>query len=103
MKSVSCAILKSALMLILLTAGLSAQRYTGHDHAVFHRPPQPSTPASKHGAPTQNNAKTAPRNASGASAGSSQTTSRATGQGHGDQASPQLPATETAAESLPHF
>jgi hypothetical protein len=37
-----------ALTLLFLTTGLSAQRYTGHDHAVFHRQPQPPAPTSKH-------------------------------------------------------
>jgi hypothetical protein len=36
-----------AVALLFLTTGLSAQRYTGHDHAVFHRQPQPPAPVSK--------------------------------------------------------
>jgi len=39
---------RTALALLLLTTGLSAQRYTGHDHAVFHRQPQPPPPPPKH-------------------------------------------------------
>ncbi|HZD32909.1 MAG TPA: hypothetical protein VE779_14765 [Candidatus Angelobacter sp.] len=37
-----------ALACLLLTAGLSAQRYTGHDHAVFHRPPATASTSAKH-------------------------------------------------------
>jgi hypothetical protein len=33
---------------LLLSAGLSAQRYTGHDHAVFHRPPSTAPTTVKH-------------------------------------------------------
>jgi len=50
-------------LILLLSMSLSAQRYTGHDHAVFHRPPQPSAtvkhqtpppPSSSSKAPTKN-------------------------------------------------
>src|SRR3974390_1293609 len=37
-----------SVILLVLTAGASAQRYTGHDHAVFHRPPSTPSPAAKH-------------------------------------------------------
>src|SRR6516164_8960700 len=40
-------ILRIALALSLLSVGLSAQRYTGHDHAVFHRAPQPPSSSVK--------------------------------------------------------
>src|SRR6516164_1315349 len=36
-----------ALVLLSTAACLSAQRYSGHDHAVFHRPPAPPA-AQKH-------------------------------------------------------
>src|SRR3974390_3145138 len=93
---------RSSLAVILLTVGMSAQRYTGHDHAVFHRPPQPPAPTAKHTLP-QNNAKTTPRNAGGASTGSTQAAPRAAGQVHTDSAQPQLSPAETASESTPHF
>src|ERR1035438_2324250 len=38
-----------------LTTGLSAQRYTGHDHAVFHRQPQAPPVATKHQSPSAGN------------------------------------------------
>jgi len=46
-------ILRIACALLFLTTALSAQRYTGHDHAVFHRPPQAS-PAKHQPAPPAN-------------------------------------------------
>jgi hypothetical protein len=36
------------LVVAVMTTGLSAQRYTGHDHTVFHRLPQAPPPATKH-------------------------------------------------------
>ena len=51
-------------LILLLTAGLSAQRYTGHDHGVFHRPPQTSSSSSKHPSTSPaNGSKTAPKSA----------------------------------------
>src|SRR5271165_4231179 len=44
-------IVRVVLAMLLLTAGLTAQRYTGHDHAVFHRSPAPPT-AAKHQPPS---------------------------------------------------
>ena len=44
-------------LLVILTASLSAQRYTGHDHAVFHRAPQPPAAAKRQGGNSQSNAK----------------------------------------------
>src|SRR5215469_105500 len=47
---------------LLLPLCRAAQRYTGHDHAVFHRPPQPPPPSAKHQSqPTMSGTKTPPK------------------------------------------
>jgi hypothetical protein len=48
MSELHTTISRIVLTLLFLTAGLSAQRYTGHDHAVFHRQPQAPPTAAKH-------------------------------------------------------
>src|SRR5664279_792800 len=62
-----------AFSLLLLSTGLSAQRYTGHDHAVFHRQPQSPPPAAKHqslsGSPAASHPKTTASNQQGPRAG----------------------------------
>src|SRR5215472_10189562 len=57
---------------LLLPLGLAAQRYTGHDHAVFHRAPQPPPPTAKHQSqPTTNATKTSPKTSQASIAGQS--------------------------------
>lgn len=65
---------------LFLTTAVSAQRYTGHDHAVFHRPPQPPPAAVKHQTPSPANG-TANRTKNGATASGPQTPHTSTGQG----------------------
>ena len=49
--------------MLLLTVGLSAQRYTGHDHAVFHRAPAPPSSAAKRQPPSNPSGSKAPQKA----------------------------------------
>ena len=57
--------------LLFLTTGLSAQRYTGHDHAVFHR--QPQTPAAaKHQSSSTNTATSHPKTTASTSSSAQQ-------------------------------
>lgn len=58
-----------ALATLLLTAGLWAQRYTGHDHAVFHQPPSAAQPTVKHPtAPATTGTKGSAKNSSSSAA-----------------------------------
>src|SRR5664279_1931003 len=61
-----------AFSLLLLSTGLSAQRYTGHDHAVFHRQPQSPPPAAKHQSLSGNTATSHPKTAASPSASNQQ-------------------------------
>ena len=71
-----------AFALLFLTTALSAQRYTGHDHAVFHRPPQPPPSAVKRQTPSPANGSTSrPKTTATASAASQQASRTASGQG----------------------
>src|SRR5271165_3807139 len=82
---------------------LSAQRYTGHDHAVFHRP-APPPPAVKHQGPPANGTKN-PQKVAPATA-TPQPTSRTAAQNHPeiDLHQPSAPLkTRTPAEDTPHL
>ena|SRR5664279_1035747 len=71
-----------ALALLLLTTGVSAQRYTGHDHAVFHRQPQTPPPATKHQSSVGENTATGhQKTATSASASTQQGPRAGAGQG----------------------
>ena len=70
-----------ACVLLFLSVGLSAQRYTGHDHAVFHRPPSPPPPTVKHQTPSAPSGNKNPQKVSPASP-PSQLTSHAAPQNH---------------------
>src|ERR1035438_1947731 len=76
MSKSNATILRIAFALLALTAGLSAQRYTGHDHAVFHRQPQSPPPAAKHQSPSAGNAATTHQKASVSASASPQPTAR---------------------------
>jgi hypothetical protein len=67
---------RTALALLLLTTGLSAQRYTGHDHAVFHRQPQAPSPAAKHQSSTAGNPTTSHQKTTAMASAPPQLTSR---------------------------
>src|SRR5215472_10739460 len=58
-------ILRVSFALALLPTGLSAQRYTGHDHAVFHRAPQPPSSTVKHQSQPSVGTKASPKTAPG--------------------------------------
>src|ERR1017187_522887 len=97
-----------ALALVFLTTGVSAQRYTGHDHAVFHRQPQTPPPATRHQSPSSaGNAATSHQKITASASASPQPTSR-TG---ASQATPEIdgkhntaPAqTEPVLENAPHL
>src|SRR6516165_1809923 len=95
-------IVRIAFALLILSIGLSAQRYTGHDHAVFHRAPQPPPAGAKHASQSSpSGSKASPKSGQGTS--SAQTGNHAaTGQSHSEldlnQNSAQAPA-----ETAPHF
>src|SRR5450755_1960419 len=61
-----------AFSLLLLSTGLSAQRYTGHDHAVFHRQSQSAPAAAKHQSLSGNTSTSHPRTTASASASAQQ-------------------------------
>src|SRR5215472_2264445 len=52
---------RCGVLLVILTASLSAQRYSGHDHAVFHRAPPPPATAKRQSGNSQNNLKPGPK------------------------------------------
>jgi hypothetical protein len=60
-----------AFSLLLLSTGLSAQRYTGHDHAVFHRQPQSPPAAAKHQSLSGNTSASHPKTTTTATAAAS--------------------------------
>src|ERR1035441_3980517 len=97
-----------ALALVFLTTGVSAQRYTGHDHAVFHRQPQTPPSATRHQSPSSagNAVTTHQKTTASASPPSQQPTSRSGGsQGklEVDGNHNTAPAkTEPALENAPH-
>jgi hypothetical protein len=62
-----------AFTILFLAAALSAQRYSGHDHAVFHRSAQPPSPPVKHQvAPPANSTGSHAKNTASASAAAQQ-------------------------------
>src|SRR5271169_2354184 len=90
-----------ACALLILSAGLSAQRYTGHDHAVFHRP-APPPPAVKHQGPPTNGIK----NPQKAAPATPQPASRTAAQNHPEvdlNHDPTRLKTGTPAENTPHL
>jgi hypothetical protein len=87
-------IFSSALLLALSTA-MPAQRYTGHDHAVFHRPAPPPAASKRQAAPPQNGAKAPVKNAPATQSPRSSSS---------PQTGPKdLPNEYAAAESRPQF
>jgi len=101
------AIFRTAFTLLLLATGLSAQRYTGHDHAVFHRQPQPPVASSKHQSSSPAVSGTGNRQKTSIAASASPQASHASaaqGKLEGDMnrsATPEKP--EATAEDSPHF
>src|SRR3974390_455534 len=92
-----------SVILLVLTAGVSAQRYTGHDHAVFHRPPSTPSPAAKHQSATASSAaKTSPK--SGNSPGTVQSVTRSVppaSSGTGGNQPPAPASVNSSAETPP--
>src|SRR5271157_27184 len=96
-----------AFSLLLFSTGLSAQRYTGHDHAVFHRQPQSPPVGAKHQSPsTINGATNRQKTVASASASSQQASRPAAAQNKldVDLNHPSAPVkTETPLENAPRL
>src|SRR5664279_3613981 len=98
-----------AVALLFLSTGVSAQRYTGHDHAVFHRQPQTPPAATRHQSPPPagNATPTHQKTTAAASAPSQQPPARngaSQGKLEFDGNHNTSPAkTEPASESAPHL